>query len=306
MKKVLFVVSFLCFLLFSFASCSSDKGIKMTVDGVEIKEGVYNYYLDEAEKEIGDKEKVDEIALQKCREFAAAQILLKEKNLSVRTYFKRKTAEDTEALWNMFSEHYKDNDILKSDINAVVLNRYIRKEILHHYYGTDGVKPVSVADLKEEFVDLYIGFKAIEGSLTKENEMGETVALSDKEASALKKQFSSMASQINNKSATIDQLNEQYNEAAGLIVTDTLPVILAKKGDGLYEESFFDAVMDIPHGFARVVESGSSVYVVERAVIATNDEDAFAQYSEEVLEHMKMDSIEKMIKKRADKCTVEY
>ena len=34
----------------------------MTVDGVEIKEGVYNYYLDEAEKENGDKEKVDEIA----------------------------------------------------------------------------------------------------------------------------------------------------------------------------------------------------------------------------------------------------
>ena len=112
MKKVLFVVSFLCFLLFSLASCSSDKGIKMTVDGVEIKEGVYNYYLDEAEKEIGDKEKVDEIALQKCREFAAAQILLKEKNLSVRTYIKRKTAEDTEALCIMFSEHYNDNDIL--------------------------------------------------------------------------------------------------------------------------------------------------------------------------------------------------
>lgn len=306
MKKVLFVVSFLCFLLFSFASCSSDKGIKMTVDGVEIKEGVYNYYLDEAEKEIGDKEKVDEIALQKCREFAATQILLKEKNLSVRAYFKRKTAEDTESLWSMFSEHYENAGITKSDINAVTFNEYSKKELLHYYYGANGKKPVSVSDLKEEFVDLYVGFKAIEGSLLKKNNMGETVSLSEKETEALEKKFSSMASQINNKTATIDELNESYNTSLGLIVTDTLPIILAKKDDGLYEESFFEKVMDIPHGFARVVKSGTSIYVVERAVIATSDEDAFSQYSEEVLEFMKMDSIDGIIRKRAEKCKVEY
>lgn len=303
MKKNLFLVSLLIIILFSLSACSADNAVKMTIDGVTIKEGVYNYYLDEAKKE--EDGNADEIALQKCKEFAAAQILLKEKSLSVRAYFKRKTAEDTEAIWNMFSEYYKKIDVSKSDINSVVFSEYIKKELLHYQYGTGGIKPVSVMDLKEEFVDLYIGFKAIEGSLTKENEMGETVALSDTEVSALKKQFSSMASQINNKSATIDELNESYNESLGLIVTDSLPIILAKKDDGLYEKSFFDAVMDIPHCFARVVQSGTSIYVVERAVIATNDEDAFAQYSEEILEYMKMDSIDKMISKRADKLKIE-
>jgi hypothetical protein len=105
--------------------------------------------------------------------------------------------------------------------------------------------------------------------------------------------------------STIDELNENYSESLGLIVTDTLPVILAKRDDGLYDEKFFNAVMDIPHGFARVIQTGSSIYVVERAVIATNDEDAFAQYSEEILEYMKMDSIDKMITKRADKLKIE-
>ncbi len=278
----------------------------MTVEGIEIKKGVYNYYLEEAKKETSDAEESDETALQKCKEFAAAQILLKEKNLSVRAYFKRKTAEDTEALWNMFGGHYRNNGISKADINSVIFNRYIKKEILHYYYDTDGIKPVSVMDLKEEFVDLYVGFKAIEGSLTKENNMGETVPLSEAETAELKNKFASMASKINNKTATIDELNESYNEALGLIVTDTLPIILAKKDDGLYDENFFTAVMNIPHGFARVVESGSSIYVVERAVIATSDEDAFSLYSEEVLESMKMSSIDKMIKKQADKLTVEY
>lgn len=306
MKRILFLIPLVMLLAFAFSSCSSKDDVQMTVDGIEIKKGGYNYYLEEAAKEASDNEKAAEIALQKCKEFAAAQILLNEKNLSVRAYFKRKTAEDTEALWNMFGEHYKKSGISKADINAVVFNRYIKKEILHYHYGSDGIKPVSVMDLKEEFVDLYVGFKAIEGSLTKENNMGETVALSEAEAEALRKKFSSMASQINNKTATIDELNESYNEALGLIVTDTLPIILAKKDDGLYDESFFEKVINIPHGFARVVESGSSIYIVERAVIATNDDDAFSQYSEEVLESMKMDSIDEMIKKRADKLTVEY
>lgn len=305
MKRIIFLLTVLMLFVFSLTSCTSKNEAKMTVEGISVKEGVYNYYLDEASKEAESDGKAEETALQKCKEFAAAQLLLKEKELSVRAYFKRKTAEDTEALWNMFGEHYLQNGISKADINSVIFTQYVKKELLHYYYGTDGVTPVSVMDLKEEFVDLYIGFKAIEGSLTKENEMGETVALSDAEVTALKKKFSSMASQINNQTATIDELNESYNEAEGLIVTDTLPVILAKKDDGLYEESFFDAVMDIPHGFARVVQSGTSIYVVERAVIATNDEDAFAQYSEEILEYMKMDSINKMITKRADKCTVK-
>ena len=305
MKKLLSLTILLTVLLFSFVSCSSKNNVKMTVDGIEIKNGVYNYYYEEATKETDKDEERAEIALQKCKEFAAAQILLKEKELSVRAYFKRKTAEDTDALWNMFGEHYKKNGISKPDINAVVFNQYIKKELLHYYYDTDGIKPVSVIDLKEEFVELYVGFKAIEGSLTKENSMGETVSLSEEEIKTLKNKFSSMASQINNKSATIDELNESYNESLGLIVTDTLPIILAKKDDGLYEESFFSAVMNIPHGFARVIESGSSIYVVERAVIATSDEDAFTEYSEEVLQYMKMGSIDKMVKKRADKLTVE-
>lgn len=306
MKRILGLGTLIILLVFVFSSCGSDNDVQMTIEGIEIKKGVYNYYLDEAGKESDDSEKRSEIALQSCKEYAASQILLKEKSLSVRAYFKRKTAEDTEALWNMFSEHYKSNGISKSDLNSALYEQYIRKELLQYYYGSDGTEPVSVMDLKEEFVDLYVGFKAIEGSLTKENNMGETVPLSEAETEALKKQFASMASQINSKTATIDELNESYNSSLGLIVTDTLPIILAKKDDGLYDESFFDAVMNIPHGFARVVQSGSSLYVVERAVIATNDDDAFSQYSEEVLEYMKMGSIDKMIKKKADKLTVEY
>lgn len=306
MKKFLSLLSAFLIIFFAFASCGKKSDIDMTVDGVVIKSGVYNYYLDEAKKETDEPQKAAEIALQRCKEFAATEILLKEKNLSVRAYFKRKTAEDTESLWSMFSEHYKNADITKSDINAVTFNRYSKKELLHYYYGSNGLKSVSVSELKEKFVDLYVGFKAIEGSLTKENNMGEIVPLSEAETEIIENKFASMASQINNKSATIDELNESYNDSLGLIVTDTLPVILAKKDDGLYDENFFDKVMDIPHGFARVVKSGSSIYVVERAVIATSDEDAFSQYSEEVLEIMKMGSIDKMIKKRAEKCTVEY
>lgn len=306
MKKILSLLSALLIFTLTFVSCGKDSDVRMTVDGIQVKEGVYAYYLDKAKQQTEGEEKSAEIALKSCKEFAATQILLKEKSLSVRAYFKRKTAEDTENIWSMFGEYYKTLGISKQDINAITFHEYSKRELLHYYYGTDGPEPVSTMDLKEAFVDLYVGFKAIEGSLTKENNMGETVPLSEKETEAIEKKFNSMASQINNGTATIDELNESYNDSLGLIVTDTLPIILAKKDDGLYDENFFHEVMDIPHGFARTVKSGSSIYVVERAVIATSDEDAFTQYSSEVLESVKMGSIDKMIEKRAAKCKVEY
>lgn len=306
MKNFLLILSLGFLLVFSLTSCTDKNETIMTVDGIEIRKGIYTYYYEEAKKETDKDKKREEIALSACKDYAATQLLLKEKNLSVRPYFKRKTAEDTESIWGMFGEYYKTVGVTKQDINAVTFHKYSKKELLHYYYGSDGLKPVSTSELKEEFVDLYVGFKAIEGSLTKENSMGETVALSEDEISAIESKFRTMASDISNRYATIDELNEKYNDSLGLIVTDTLPVILIKKGDGNYDEEFFDKVMDIPHGYARVVQTDTAIYVVQRASIATSDEDAFTQYSSEVLEEMKMGSIDELIRKRADKCKVEY
>lgn len=305
MKKTLCVILCLLIFMLAFSACLGGDRYALTVDGVGIKDGIYAYYLDKALTEGESDEKAAETALQSCKEFAVTQSFMEKKNISVRAYFKRRTAEDTENIWGMFGEYYKNIGISKQDINAVMLHEYRKKELLHYYYGTDGLKPVSQDDLKEEFVDLYVGFKAIEGSLTKINNMGETVELTETEIAAMEKQFSSMASRINSSSATIDELNEEYNDSLGLIVTSSLPVILAKDGDPMYDDDFFKKVMDIPHGFARVVKSGSSIYVVLRETIATTDEDAFVEYSSEVLESMKMSSIEKKIAKLAEACVVQ-
>lgn len=305
MKKVLSLFLSLIILAFTLTCCGESSSYAMTIDGVGIKEGVYAYYLDKAEADGKKGEELAEAALQSCKEFAAAEKLMEEKGISVRTYFKRRTAEDTENIWSLFGEYYKKLGISKQDINAVTFHEYRKKELLHYYYGTDGIKPVSQDDLKEEFVDLYVGFKAIEGKLTKTDNMGNTTELTEKDLSDIEKTFASMASKINNGSATIDELNEEYNDSLDLIVTNSLPVILSKDGDPMYDDGFFKKVMDIPHGFARVIKSGSSIYVIERVTIATTDEDAFVEYSSDVLESMKMSSIEKLIKNRAEECVAE-
>ncbi len=304
MKKITVILSFLLLLALAFTACK--KGDEaFIIDGVTISNGLYAYYKSEAKKQSENEEEIENTALQNCKEYAVLKNFMKENNISVRTYFKRRTAEDTEYKWGMFSDYYKSAGVAKKDVNQAVLHEYAKKELLHYYYGSDGINPVSQQALKEEFVDLYVGFKAISGSLTKVNNMGETVDMTEDEIEQVKKQFYSMASEINNASATIDEINVRYNEAQGLIVTNDLPIILAKENDPMYDKEFFSKVMDIPHGFARVVISDSSIYVILREKIATTDEDAFFEYSSEVLESMKMKAVENKLKKLTEKSTVE-
>jgi len=160
-------------------------------------------------------------------------------------------------------------------------------------------------DLKERFVDMYVGFKAIEGSLTKINDKGETVSLTENEIKEKEELFSSMAKSINEGTATIDELNAEYNDSLGIIVTSPLSVLLTKEGDPMYEDDFFDTVNGISHGKAKAVKSGDSIYVIERQTIATDDEDAFMTYRSEVLQDMRMGKIEKKLKSLISEMTIE-
>ena len=104
-----------------------------------------------------------------------------------------------------------------------------------------------------------------------------------------------MAKSINNGSMTIDDANESYNESIGLIVTQTLDTVLTKQGDVIYKDEFFSQVQKLSEGEAAVIESGNSIYLLQRQTI-TNEEDGFVfLYKAEILEKLKMPAIEKKL-----------
>lgn len=274
------------------------------VNSAEVSEGVYRYYLDKLMSEKEDLASAKEEDLAKIKEEAISlssktelcRELIKKTGLS--SVYKRQAAEQTEKLWSLYGAYYKKMGIEKQTLTEIMRFEESKKQLVSMHYGKGAKNEVSEMDLKEAFVDMYVGFKAVEGSLMKDNDMGERVEISPTEKKQLLAKFESYAKSINSGKMTVDDANEKYNSSLGIIVTSALEVTLVKDGDPLYADGFFSKVMDIDHGDCAVIESGSTVYLLQRQTIATTDEDAFALYSDEVLQHIKMGEIEKLINKK--------
>ncbi len=309
MKKLFALISAML-ILFSFASCGKEEH-PFTFESHVVTEGLYNYYKaavsaspEEYSAVAEDENSINEAVKQCCKEYLAAIKLMEKEKITLGSEFKRLAAENTESIWGLFSDYYNSIGVTKQDITRAETHESRLLQLLDYFYGAEGKEPVKEMDLKERFVDMYVGFKAIEGSLTKTNDKGETVPLSDKEIKETEKLFSSMAESINQGTASIDELNAEYNDSLGIIVTSPLSVMLTKKGDPMYDDGFFDDVSSVTHGRAKAVKSGDSIYVIERQTIATDDEDAFMTYRSEVLQDMRMGRIEKKLDKLIGKMDI--
>ena len=306
MKK--FAAVFLCavIIMLTFAGCTEYKDCPVEIQGAYITPGIYAYYLDKvmtkpkaysAKKD--DEESIRTAALELCKNHIALASFMESERIVLGNEYKSQVANRTEGLWSLFSDYYQQLGILKSDITKIMTFEESKKQLVQYYYGVGGKKEVSEDSLKQSFVDLYVGFKAFEAPLTKVNSKGETVALSDKEKEKVIEEFREMARKANN-GTSIDKIYENYCNKQGLVVTSDLSVSLMKDGDPMYDDDFFKKVSTISHGYTGIIVSEKTVYVVQRCTIATSDEDAFAAYRTEVLEHEKMPAVEKQIASLAE------
>ena len=305
MKKII-VLLLAGILLFSLASCGEKNPYVLISGEGTVNKGVYAYFLDKVMSspeaysvDLKSKEAVRNAAEALCKEYMAAEKLLSAEKISFSQQYKSQVAEETEKEWSLFGNYYKSIGMTKPDLTLINTYEAQKDCLLQYYYGKGGKNEVSDIDLKEKFVDLYIGFKAFEGSFTKVNVKGETVDMTESEREALIAEFRSMANKIN-EGASIDEVYADYCKKEGLVATNALEVMLTTEKDPMYADDFFKKLSTITHGKAAPVTSGSSVYVVERCTIASSDEDVFEQYRAVVLEKMKMSSVEKKITKKAD------
>lgn len=311
MKKLLSLLFVLLLIFFAFSACGKREVFPLAIDGIKISGGVYSYYFDEVfsnPKKYGAKENDSESAAQKteelCKKYAALQVFCKKNGIRTEQYLKSEANDKTNGLWSLFGSYYKRIGVGKADILKITLCDSEKKQIVAHYFGKGGKNEVSQDTLKQSFVELYAGFKAIEAPLSKVNTKGETIPLSEKEKAELEEEFELMAKRLR-AGTDIDTLNREYCKKQNLVATQDLPVNLVKKNDVMYDDGFFEKINAISHGSADVIESESTIYLALRVTIATNDEDAFAQYENEVLEYLKMPWVEKKIEAAAKKCSVQ-
>lgn len=289
LSLIVIVLSVLCL-----SSCGAEKSY-VRIEGERVPRGVYNYFYSQS---VSDEESAEKEAEKMCRSYLAAAALMKKEGITLSTNYKRQAAEETEKLWSMFGGFYESAGVTKQDITKVKNYEMSLKELLHYYYGEGGKNEVSEEKLRAEFANDYVGFKAVEASFTKLNDIGESVEMAESEKKALRSTFNSMAKRVNG-GADIDAVNESYNESIGLIVTQPLSLNIVKKNDSLYGEDFFARVSELSYGEGAVIESGSSIYMLVRVRIDTDDE-TFFMYKNEVLESLRMKHITKKIETLAE------
>ena len=309
MKRSLsLIAAFLVF--FGLFGCVSHEQNTIDISGADVPVGVYTYFLDKvmsdpksySAKE-NDEASLKNAALSECKSYTALISHLESHGISLEYRLKSQIADNTEKYWSLFSSYYKKIGVSKQDINKIMTYEAGKEQLVLYYFGEKGTNPVSEDDLKQRFVKLYIGFKGFECKLTKENANGETVEMTETEKQETETLLRKYAELID-KGADIDTVYARYCRSKGLIATEALTVNITKQNDPMYDDDFFSKMSTISHGRAAIVKTGSSIYVVQRCKIASSEEDAFTLYRTDVLNEMKMPTVEKNLSKIAAAYTV--
>lgn len=313
MKKKAVAICLLAIMIMSlFSGCSDKEEAFLTVDGRSISKGLYTYYLDkvltspeEYGIEAGDSNAAREAALECCKRYAASEKYMKEKGITLSSNNKQSVATEVETYWSLYQGYYNELGIRKPDLTEALTYEYRLRQLVDYYYGPEGVEPVDEMELKETFVDLYVGFRSIAVPLTKENSLGEAVPLTEAEQEALLNLLRTYRTEINEGLKTIDEVNVEYNNSLDIIVTENLEINVVKIDSPMYTQEFYDTLLEISHTKAGIIICPNTMYLVQREKIATTAEDEFYVYRAGLLEELKIDEIRELINTYAAELVAE-
>ena len=312
MKKKAVAICLLVIMIMSLFSGCSEETVFLTIDGKSISKGLYTYYLDRvltSPEEYGiealDSKTASEAAIDCCKRYVASEKYLKEIGITLSTNNKQSVATDVETSWSLYQGYYNKLGVGKPDLTEALTYEYRLRQLVDYYYGPEGVEPVDEMELKETFVDLYVGFRSIAVPLTKENSLGETVPLTEKEQEALLNTLRAYRTAINEGTKTIDEVNVEYNNTLDIIVTESLEINVVKIGSPMYTQEFYDSLLEISHTKAGIIICPNTMYLVQREKIATTAEDEFYVYRAGLLEELKIDEIREQINTSAADLAVE-
>lgn len=160
----------------SFVACGESTANAMTIDGIQIKAGMYIYYsynaylqltqdlkaqnseLDVTDNKVVKEQKMDGVsaetwiqnkALEYCKQYAAVEKKADELGIELKSDDKNDINDKVETFWDNSGEIYEKNGISKESVKAILENTYLTDEVFMHYYEVDGEEGVTEDGLKE-------------------------------------------------------------------------------------------------------------------------------------------------------------
>ncbi|HBB19636.1 MAG TPA: hypothetical protein DCZ62_04250 [Ruminococcus sp.] len=220
-------------------SVGSGSQTALTADGYEVKSGIFIYYTmqayDEAVSVISEKNEgatptlkevknayIDEVessdwiqdkAADYCKAFAAVKKEYDNIGGQLSAEDKEEAAQMAEYYFNG-DERNSLNGISLDSMKEIAENSYKEEQIFQHYYGFEGEKGCSEAELKDYFDENFARVEYVTISLKDP----EGNALSEDDARKVRKMAEDYAAQVNKKTKAQDKMFEmdtvkkQYDE----------------------------------------------------------------------------------------------
>ncbi len=290
---VLAVVS--VFSITVFSGCDTfEKRSAVSLNGVEISDDVFTYFLDKATVDLGldaDHRAIREQTLAHLSTYFKTNSLAHAHGIELTIGEKASVSQKVNDYWLVYDQYYTKIGITKETLTKIFTADAYRDKLVLAYYGTGGVKEIPVSRLYASFRTNYIIFQAITGYFTRTDEAGNTVRIPQNEIESLLLRFQSMADVVNSGEKTMDEAADYLAEAG---IQSAVQTVILHRDDDSYPEGFFEKVQTIDTRYAAIIGTNDFIFLVLRGEADANS-DFFNDKKIEIIKSIVGNSIDEII-----------
>ena len=272
-RQILSILLAACCLIsaLAFSGCTlADKGTAMEINGVEISDDVFTYFLDKAVVNLGVNaplKSLKEKATAYAETYFKTNSLAHSRGVTLTTAEKAAVSEKVNAYWGIYGEYYTKIGVTKETLTKVFTADSYREALLVHFYGAGGEEEIPLARLYAQFKTNYIVFQAITGYLTETNTNGQTIKINETDREALVLKFQNMSSMVNAGEQNMEQAADFLAESGYQASVQT---VVLHKDDTSYPAGFFEKVKNTESRRATIIGSEEFIFLVLRGDADTN------------------------------------
>ena len=274
-KKIISLITALVCLvsLFAFSGCALfEKSSAVSLNGVEISDDVFTYFLDKATVDLGpeaEPKAIKEKTIAYLSTYFKTNSLAHAHGIELSIAEKTAVSEKVNDYWLVYDQYYEKVGITKETLTKVFTADAYRDRLILAYYGTGGTEEIPLTRLYASFRTNYVLFQAITGYFTETDEAGNTVRIPQNEIESLLLRFQSMADVVNSGEKSMEEAADYLAEAG---IQSAVQTVILHKDDDSYPEGFFEKVQTIDTRYAAIIGTNDFIFLVLRGEADVNSD----------------------------------
>ncbi len=263
-------------LIFSLASCGSEKKTALVIAGTEINSEIFTYFLDKVisrpiEYNLPEnpiKADLKQAAINECKKYLAANTSFRDMGLSLTSSEKVEISQTVNDYWVRFENHYTKIGVSKQTLTKILTANAYEDAVFAAKYDKGTGNAAEEETLQNYFYENYISFRNVCAYFTSAD---GTTPMTQLEKNQL-------AASVENLAANAGNDVEKFAEtvlAAGYSLSDS---VLLKKGAEGYPDGFFERVAAQKNGTVQVITYDECIFIVWKENLKEKGESVYVNY----------------------------